>query len=35
MPINPADDFKKIRDNNTIIFDTMACLDKELTDARL
>jgi UDP-N-acetyl-D-galactosamine dehydrogenase len=28
-------DFKKIRDNNTIIFDTVACLDKNLTDARL
>jgi UDP-N-acetyl-D-galactosamine dehydrogenase len=28
-------DFKKIRGNNTIIFDTVACLDKALTDARL
>ena len=28
-------DFKKIRDNNIIIFDTVACLDKALTDARL
>jgi UDP-N-acetyl-D-galactosamine dehydrogenase len=28
-------DFKKIKDNNTIIFDTVACLDKELADARL
>jgi UDP-N-acetyl-D-mannosaminuronate dehydrogenase len=28
-------DFKKIRDNNIIIFDTVAYLDKELTDAGL
>jgi UDP-N-acetyl-D-galactosamine dehydrogenase len=28
-------DFKKIKDNNTIIFDTVSCLDRTLANARL